>query len=80
MIAELALDRLRHSRYLALRKIGCEASDGVLTLRGCVNSYYLKQIAQMSVADLDGVKGIVNEIEVKADRLSDGSISPQELE
>ena len=43
---------------------GPPAADGVLTLRGCLPTYYLKQVAQTSVAGLEGVERIVNLIQV----------------
>lgn len=58
--------RLRSNSYLALKNVSCEYHEGVLTLRGCLPTYYLKQMAQTAVARLDGVKRIVNEIEVIA--------------
>jgi hypothetical protein len=67
-IAEGAQDRLRSNSYQALKNVSCEYHAGVLTLRGCLPSYYLKQMAQTAVARLDGVERIVNEIEVVADR------------
>jgi len=35
-LADLGGRALRSSPYLALRKVGCECQDGVLTLRGCL--------------------------------------------
>ena len=58
--------RLRGSPYLALRDVGCAYRDGVLTLRGCLPTYYLKQMAQTAVARMEGVQRIVNEIVVIA--------------
>jgi osmotically-inducible protein OsmY len=56
--------RLRGSPYLALRDVGCAYRDGVLTLRGCLPTYYLKQMAQEVSAVVEGVRSIANEIEV----------------
>jgi osmotically-inducible protein OsmY len=39
--------------------------DGVLRLRGHLPSHYLKQIALAAVAEVEGVRTIVNEIEVR---------------
>ena len=36
----------------------------MLVLRGCLPSYYLKQIAQEAVAALEGVERIDNQIQV----------------
>jgi osmotically-inducible protein OsmY len=63
-IAERAESCLRGNSYLALKYVSCEYHDGVLTLRGCLPTYYLKQIAQAVVGRLDGVQHIVNDIEV----------------
>jgi hypothetical protein len=65
-IAEGAESCLRSNSYLALKNVSCEYCEGVLTLRGCLPSYYLKQMAQTAVARLDGVLRIDNQIEVIA--------------
>jgi hypothetical protein len=41
---------LRSSRYSALKHVSCDYQGGVLVLRGCLPTYYLKQIAQEVVA------------------------------
>jgi len=38
--------------------------DGVLVLRGCLPTYYLKQIAQEVVAYLEGVESVDNQIQI----------------
>ncbi len=63
-VTERALARLRRCSYLALRNLSCEYRDGVLVLRGCLPSYYLKQMAQSAVANLEGVHRVVNEVQV----------------
>src|SRR5688572_7753770 len=63
-IVEGAESCLRSNSYLALKNVSCDYHDGVLTLRGCLPSYYLKQIAQTAVAQVAGAIRIVNEIEV----------------
>jgi osmotically-inducible protein OsmY len=64
--AEAAERRLRRSPYIELRLISCEVCDGVLTLRGRVPTYYLKQVAQYMVDGLPGVQKIDNDLEVVA--------------
>jgi osmotically-inducible protein OsmY len=59
-----AESRLRCNSYLALKNVTCEAREGALVLRGCLPSYYLKQMAQTAVAQVQGARRIVNEIEV----------------
>jgi osmotically-inducible protein OsmY len=66
LIAESAESRLRGNSYLALKNVSCDYRDGVLTLRGCLPTYYLKQMAQAAVARIDGVERVINEIEVMA--------------
>lgn len=56
--------RLRQGSYVALHDLSCNLRDGVLTLRGRVPSYFLKQIAQSLLASLEGVLRINNELEV----------------
>lgn len=63
-IKELAEGRLRSNPYLALQNVSCDYLDGVLSLRGRLPTYYLKQVAQEAVADLEGVDRTDNQIEV----------------
>lgn len=63
-ISERAEHLLRGNAYLALKNVSCDYHDGILTLHGYLPTYYLKQIAQTSVAGLDGVSRIVNRIQV----------------
>lgn len=63
-IAEIAQQMLRHSSYFELRDIACEFSGGILTLRGRVPSYHLKQLAQTCVSGVPGVVEIRNRVEV----------------
>jgi osmotically-inducible protein OsmY len=65
-IDRTAEEQLRRSSYLALHDISCLASDGVITLRGYLPSYYLKQVAQEIVSGVEGVRHVVNRIEVLA--------------
>ena len=59
-------NQLRDNAYRALRQVAWQYHDGVLTLRGQLPSYYLKQMAQAAVAGTAGVEQVVNEIEVVA--------------
>ena len=63
-VAEAAKRRLRRDMYLFNKQISCEYYEGVLILRGCVPSYYLKQVAQALVADVEGVQDVDNKIQV----------------
>jgi len=65
-LAEWAESLLRSNSYLALKNISCVFEVGILTLRGCLPSYYLKQIAQETLAPLEGLAQIDNQIAVVA--------------
>jgi hypothetical protein len=63
--AELAERCLRSNPYLALKNVSCDCLDGVLVLRGCLPTYYLKQIAQEIVAhQVRGLGRLDNQIQV----------------
>lgn len=55
---------LAESSYRYLRRVHCAYEDGVLTLRGCMPTFYMKQTLQVLVAKVEGVKQIVNLVEV----------------
>lgn len=55
---------LRATSYAQLRDVSCELELGVLTLRGRVSSFYMKQIAQTLVREVPGVSQVVNLIQV----------------
>lgn len=63
-ITAAAKDLLFKESHLAVQRIWCEFHAGHLILRGQVPSFYHKQLAQVAVANLDGVHQVVNEIEV----------------
>ena len=59
-----AQSRLQMSGYPQLRNASCEFHEGVLTLRGQVSTFHLKQVAQTLVRRLEGVGEINNRLEV----------------
>ena len=63
-IAELAGRRLRESPYASIRRLSCEFQGGVLTVRGTLSSFYQKQLAQTVLRKIEGVRQIVNCVEV----------------
>ena len=62
--AEVAKQRILHQPHLSMQRIWCECDAGRLFLRGQVPSFYFKQLAQEAVAGMEGVRQVVNEIEV----------------
>lgn len=61
-----AAGRLQSAGYHGLAEVTCEFHEGVLTLRGRVPTFYLKQVAQTVVRAVEDVTEIVNRIEVFA--------------
>ena len=61
-----AQSRLRKSGYHELHLVSCDFHEGVLTLRGRVSSFYLKQVAQELIRRLDGAEEVNNRLEVAA--------------
>ncbi len=58
--------RLRQSPYREIRRVTCEFHEGVLTLRGRVPTFYLKQVAQSLVLWMEGAEEINNRLEVES--------------
>ncbi|MHC4399002.1 MAG: BON domain-containing protein [Planctomycetota bacterium] len=63
-VKTIAESRLRGSAYGEVRRLRCEFHHGVLTLRGRVSSYYMKQVAQHLVQRIDEAMEIDNRLEV----------------
>jgi osmotically-inducible protein OsmY len=63
-VVDLVQRRLRESSYYYLRTITCAFDEGVLTLRGRVPSYYLKQTVQVLAEKVEGVQQVVNLVDV----------------
>jgi len=55
---------LERNPYVAGRNLRFETSQGRVTLRGVVASYFQKQMAQEAIRRVDGVAEIANELEV----------------
>ena len=65
-VADRVACRLRQDQSLSNRDVTCVFFDGVLILRGCLPTYYLKQLAQTLAAQVEGVRQIDNRIEVSS--------------
>jgi hypothetical protein len=70
VIQERAARALRQSAYPPLTTLCCEFHDGVLTVRGRVPSFHLKQITQVLLRDVEGVGVIDNRVDVVDSRPS----------
>src|SRR5687768_17227932 len=63
-IEEAARIRLQLSPYRAIRRCSCSFRDGELRLFGQVPTYHYKQLAQVALVGLAGVRAVVNNINV----------------
>jgi len=52
------------SPYLSGRKLRFETEEGRVTLRGVVDTYFQKQMAQEALRQVDGIDRIKNDLEV----------------
>ena len=55
---------LQESPYRLQRRVDAAFEDGILTLHGRVPTFFLKQTAQALVAKVDGVRQVVNLVDV----------------
>lgn len=58
--AERVQAQMHVSPYSSLRRIVCESRDGELVLRGHVESYHLKQVAQETARQQSPGRTIIN--------------------
>jgi hypothetical protein len=65
-VTEVVEKRLRESMYRCLRTVSCQFEDGLLTLRGIVPTFYIKQVILSLVEDLEseGIERINDQIDV----------------
>lgn len=61
----LAQARLGASGHLLLRRLRCEVIDGLVTVSGTVPTYYLKQVAQTVLVDIEQARGLRNLVQVQ---------------
>jgi osmotically-inducible protein OsmY len=59
---------LKQNPYLAGRNLRFEADHGRIKLSGVVRSYFQKQMAQEALRRIEGVREVLNEIEVAQER------------
>jgi BON domain len=64
------------SGYPRLRDLEIEHRDGIVILRGRVPTYHQKQLAQAAALRVEGVREIVNEVEVVCDERDRSVIRP----
>jgi len=64
-VVQTITECLRAQTYPGMRSLSVDYSDGVITLRGEVTTYYHKQVAQESVRRIAGIVAIVNLVDVR---------------
>jgi osmotically-inducible protein OsmY len=64
VVGERTKQALQRTGYLRLNTIEVSVHESLVTLKGQVASYYLKQIAQTAAMSVNGVGGIENNIVV----------------
>lgn len=57
-------DAIQKLGYVQLSRIDCEVDNSTVTLRGLIESFYLKQIAQTVAAKVPGIEQVRNELDV----------------
>jgi osmotically-inducible protein OsmY len=65
LLQQSVTDELAWEPSVTSEHIGVTARDGIITLSGHVPSYWEKRAAQSAASRVKGVKGVVEEIEVK---------------
>jgi osmotically-inducible protein OsmY len=63
-IVDLVYEALKASGYGQLRALQVHSDDGRVTLQGRLPTYYLKQVAQLLVGSVPGVRDIDNDVKV----------------
>jgi hypothetical protein len=62
-----AMAALGSSKYVPLRRLQCRVFGGVVEISGAVSSFYLKQLAQEAVLQLNPSGAVRNMVEVTAE-------------
>jgi len=75
-VAALCQQKLNASHYADLRQVVCHFHEGMLTMRGTVSTYYMKQLAYAAVRDVPGAESIVDRIEVAQPKSPSGISQP----
>ncbi|MBI3837525.1 MAG: BON domain-containing protein [Planctomycetia bacterium] len=61
---------LAASKYIPLRQLNCRVADGVVEISGTVSSFYLKQLAQAAVLQLNWAGVVRNLVEVSGESIA----------
>jgi osmotically-inducible protein OsmY len=58
------VSELHQTRRLSLQRLGVEVREGIVHLRGCVQSFYEKQLAMHSCIRAAGAGRVIDAVEV----------------
>jgi osmotically-inducible protein OsmY len=64
-LIEAATASLADSGYAALGLVDCRSAGDAIILKGSVPTYHLKQLAQVIVQRVEGVRRVVNRLDVR---------------
>ena len=64
-VQERARKAFEQIGYQQLNNVDCEVIEDEIVLRGVLDSFYLKQVAQSVAVKIPGVRSVKNEIEVR---------------
>lgn len=64
-LAVAATASLVDSGYAALSAVACRSAGDAIILKGSVPTYHLKQLAQVFVQRVDGVRQVINRLDVQ---------------
>ncbi|MFG0263310.1 MAG: BON domain-containing protein [Novipirellula sp. JB048] len=63
-VSQMATERFRTCSYSAIRHVHCRFHEGVLVLSGQVPTFYMKQVAQELIRNLNSIEQINNRLHV----------------
>jgi hypothetical protein len=58
---------LSDSKYASLRQLNCRVFEGIVEISGTVSSFYLKQLAQAAILQLNRESRVRNLVEVSGE-------------
>ena len=63
-ICQQAARKLRSTGYAPVSKLGCEVQEGIVTIKGNVPTFHLRQVAHSAVGKVHGVRRVQDLVEV----------------
>ncbi|HTJ59024.1 MAG TPA: BON domain-containing protein [Devosiaceae bacterium] len=65
VIAENCYERLAEERSVPYERVHVSVCDGIVTVHGDVDNDYQREAAKAAIADLDGVRSLIDELAIK---------------